>query len=81
MCQNARNCTDFFQIFPGACHQTPYQRLAPPLLPFIHYVLQNSHTNLNLKLVANALRIDWNYFCCVKVCQVHNDNAEIILIQ
>ena len=43
--------------------------------------LQNSHScilwiktlTLTLKLVATTLSIGWNYFRCVKVCQVHND--------
>ena len=71
MCQKAPKCTDF-SINPGeACPRPPYPRLAPTELAFMHSVNQNTH--INLKLVATTLSIEWNYFRCVKVCQVHND--------
>ena len=66
-----------FQSVPGgACPQTP--------LPIFATYGARDHTfcalNTTLKLVATVLSIDWNYFRCVKVYQVYNDNAEIILI-
>ena len=71
MCQKAPKCADF-SINPGeACPRPPYSRLAPTELPFMHSVNQTTH--INLKLVATTLSIEWNYFRCVKVCQVHND--------
>ena len=71
MFQKAPKCADF-SINPGeACPD--------PLTCAWH--LQNSHScilwiktlTLILKLVATTLSIGWNYFRCVKVCQVHND--------
>ena len=71
MCQKAPKCADF-SINPGeACPRPPYPRLAPTELAFMHSVYQNTH--INLKLVATTLSIGWNYFRCVKVCEVHND--------
>ena len=71
MCQKAPKCADF-SINPGeACPRPPYLRLAPTELAFMHSV--NQTLTLTLKLVATTLSIGWNYFRCVKVCQVHND--------
>ena len=38
----------------------------------------SKQSHKTLELVAEALSIDWNYFRCVKLCQVHNDSAETI---
>ena len=71
ICQKAPKCADF-SINPGeACPRPPYPRLAPTELAFMHSV--NQTLTLTLKLVATTLSIGWNYFRCVKVCQVHND--------
>ena len=71
MCQKATKCADF-SINPGeACPRPPYPRLAPTELAFMHSAIKT--LTLTLKLVATTLRIGWNYFRCVKVCQVHND--------
>ena len=71
MCQKAPKCADF-SINPGeACPRPPYPRLALTELAFMHSV--NQTLTLTLKLVATTLSIGWNYFRCVKVCQVHND--------
>ena len=52
----------FFNKPWGSMPQTPYPRLAPTELAFMHSVNQNTHINSI-----------WKYFRCVKVCQVHND--------
>ena len=71
MCQKAPKCADF-SINPGeACPRPPYPRLAPTELACMHSVNQKTH--INSQLVATPLSIGWNYFRCVKVCQVHND--------
>ena len=71
MCQKAPKFADF-SINPGeACPRPPGRA----------WHLQNSHScilwiktlTLTLKLVATTLSIGWNYFRCVKVCQVHID--------
>ena len=70
MCQKAPKCADF-SINPGKHAPDPLTRA---------WHLQNSHScilwiktlTLTLKLVATTLSIGWNYFRCVKVCQVHN---------
>ena len=67
MCQKALKCADF-SINPGeAC---------PALGTYttrIHAFCESKTFTLTLKLVATTLSIGWNYFRCVKVCQVHND--------
>ena len=67
MCQKAPKCADF-SINPWeACPRPPYPRLAPTELAFMHSVNQNTHINSQTRCYG------WNYFRCVKVCQVHND--------
>ena len=71
MCQKAPKCADF-SINPGeACPRPPYPRLAPT--DSHSCILWIKTLTLTLKLVATTLSIGWNYFRCVKVCQVHND--------
>ena len=72
MCQKAPKCADF--------SINPEEACPDPLTRAWH--LQNSHSciqwiktlTLTLKLVATTLSIGWNYFRCVKVCQVQNDH-------
>ena len=71
MCQKAPKCADF-SINPGeACPRPPYPRLAPTELAFMHSVNQNTHINSQTRCYDPEL--GWNYFRCVKVCQVHNE--------
>ena len=63
----------FFSINPGeACPQTPLPALGT-YRTRIHAFCESKTLTLTLKLVATTLSIGWNYFRCVKVCQVHND--------
>ena len=75
MCQKAPNCTDFSN-FPGGEHapRPPYLRLPPTMLAFIHFV----HTNSQARCYYPEYRLE--QFSLLKVCQIHNDSAEIILI-
>ena len=57
----------------GSMPRPPYLRLAPTELAFMHSVNQNTHINSQTRSAPTTLSIGWNYFRCVKVCQVHND--------
>ena len=57
----------FFNKSWGSMPQTPLPALGT-YRTRIHAFCES-----NLKLVATTLSIGWNYFRCVKVCQVHND--------
>ena len=72
ICQKAPKCTDFSINPGGACPQTPLPALGI-YRTSIHAFCESKTLTLTLKLVATTLSIGWNYFRCVKVCQVHND--------
>ena len=62
----------FFNKSWGSMPQTPLPALGT-YRTRIHAFCQSKKLTLTLKLVATTLSIGWNYFRCVKVCQVHND--------
>ena len=62
----------FFNKSWGSMPQTPLPALGTYRTPF-WCILWIKTLTLTLKLVATTLSIGWNYFRCVKVCQVHND--------
>ena len=72
MCQKAPKCTDFSINSGEAGPQTPLPALGT-YITRIHALCESKTLTLTLKLVATTLSIGWNYFRCVKVCQVHND--------
>ena len=73
MCQKAPKCTDFSINSGEACPQIPL----PALATYRTRVCESKTLTLTLKLVATALSIDWSYFRCVKMCQVHNDHPSM----
>ena len=66
----------FFNKFWGSMPQTPLPALAT-YKTRVHAFCESKTLTLTLKLVATALSVDWNYFRCVKVCQVHNDPSSM----
>ena len=77
MCQMAPNCTDFSKMSRGSMPPDPPTR-ACHLWCSRSCILCFKTVTQTFKLLAEALSLGWNYFRCVKVCQVHNDSTEII---
>ena len=79
ICHKAPNCTDISNFSRGSMPIDTLRVLAT-YGARVHAFCASKQSHKLSNLVAKALSIDRYYFWYVKVCQVHNDSAESILL-